>query len=223
MFWLGIIVAGLAALVLITPLVDRWRQRILRRCLRDVCDVLNAHGIDYWCDFGTLLGCFRDGDIIRRDYDVDLCILAAERTKVAVLSKAFQERGYTFRDANGTTRRVIRISNNRTRYYVDLYHYTPDGAWLRSPYHAEDDVPAGLVGNRTARPFLGGDIRVPGDIESLLVHRYGPDFMTPRRGDRGAAYTFSRVETFVRILENNCVGLWSMLRSMRGTASAASR
>src|SRR5262245_58467624 len=199
-----------------TPLVDHYRQQILRRCFRDVCDVLNEHGVDYWCDFGTLLGCYRENDIILRDYDVDLCMMVDQRQKVSALGDAFRSRGYTFRDANDTTYRVIRIFDNRSRYYVDLYHYTPDGEWARSPYRSEEDVPARLVANRTTGTFVGGPVRVPADIPSLLLYRYGPDYMTPRRGDRGVAYGFSRIESFLRVLENNIVGLWSMCQSLIG-------
>lgn len=202
----------LTALLALTPLVDARRQRILRRCLRDACDILNAHGIDYWCDFGTLLGYYRDGDIIRTDYDVDLCLLVEERPKLMVLRPAFKDRGYTLTDANGHSKLVIRLSHDRTWYYVDMYLYRPDGPMLRSTFRSVEDVPSALVANRVGVPFLGSTVRVPRDVEALLLHRYGPGFRTPRRGDQGLAYGYNRIETFLRMLENNCIGIWSMLR-----------
>lgn len=214
MWWLLVVLLlVLAALLALTPLVDARRQRILRRCLRDVCDVLNAHGIDYWCDFGTLLGYYRDGDVIRTDYDVDLCLLVAEHPKLLVLGPRFKDRGYTLADVDGHSKLVIRIWDDRTRYYVDVYLYRPDGPLLRSLYRSVEDVPLSLVADRIEVPFLGGTVRVPRDVEALLLHRYGPAFRTPRRGDQGLAYGYSNVETFVRILENNCIGIWSILRA----------
>ena len=85
---------------------------------------------------------------------------------------------------------------------------------LRSQFRSVEDVPLSLVADRVGAPFLGSTIRVPRDIEPLLLHRYGPGFMTPRRGDRGPGYGYSRVEAFVKVLENNCVGLWSMVRAL---------
>ena len=113
---LAVPLAVLAALVGVTPLVDARRQRQLRQCLLDTCDILNAAGLDYWCDFGTLLGYYRDHDVIRTDYDVDLCLFEAERTRLVALAPAFKTRGYTLADSNGTTKLVIRIANNRTGY-----------------------------------------------------------------------------------------------------------
>jgi hypothetical protein len=208
-------VVVLGVLFGVTPLVDGRRQRLLRQCLLDMCDVLNTHGVDYWCDFGTLLGYYRDHDVIRSDYDVDLCLMAAEKPKLIALVAAFKARGYTLTDSNGTTKLVIRIKNDRTGYYADTYIYRPDGAMARSTFRSVEDVPLALVEDRVDVPFLGGTIRVPRDVELLLLHRYGPGYRVPRRGDQGLAYGYSRVRTLVRILENNCVGIWSFVRPPR--------
>jgi len=210
---LAVPVIVVAVLFAITPLVDRRRQRLLRQCLLEMCDVLNTHGIDYWCDFGTLLGYYRDHDVIRNDYDVDLCLMEDERPRLISLVAAFKARGYTLNDSNGTTKLVIRIVNDRTNYFADAYIYKPDGATARSTFRSVEDVPMALIANRVAVPFLGGRIRVPGDVEPLLLHRYGPSYRVPRRGDQGLAYGYSRVRTLVRILENNCLGIWSILRN----------
>ena len=55
-----------AGLLAITPAVDAHRRAVLRRVVRDVCRIFGAHQIDYWCDFGTLLGFYRERDIISR-------------------------------------------------------------------------------------------------------------------------------------------------------------
>jgi len=206
--------AILVALLAITPIVDRYRQRILRRCLREVTTVLNEHHVDYWLDFGTLLGFHREHDIIRADYDVDVSMLEAGKPALLACSDALKVRGYTLADSNGTTKMVVRISDRRSAYYVDVYTYRPDGAILRSPYRREDDVPPDLVAERVEVSFLGGTMRVPRDADRLLLYRYGPTFMTPRRADQGPAYGYHRWESFVRLLENNCVAFWSVLRGL---------
>lgn len=210
---LGIPLAVLAVLFGVTPLIDARRQRLLRRCLIEICDVLNAHGVDYWCDFGTLLGYYRDQDVIRSDYDIDLCLLAEERSTLIALAPAFKTRGYTLNDSNGTTKLVIRLVHDRSGYFADMYIYRPDGPTARSTFRSVEDIPLGLVSDRVSVTFLGGTIRVPRDIEPVLVHRYGPGFRVPRRGDQGLAYGYSRIGTLVRILENNCLGIWSVARA----------
>ena len=198
----------------VTPFIDARRQRLLRRCLLEICDVLNPHGVDYWCDYGTLLGYYRDRDVIRGDYDVDLCLFAEDRPTLIALAPAFKTRGYTLTDSNGTTKLVIRIVHDRTGCYADLYVYRRDGPTARSTFRPVEDIPLELVSDRISVSFLGGTIRVPRNIEPVLQHRYGPGFRVPRRGDQGLAYGYSRIGALMRILEHNCVGIWSAARAL---------
>jgi phosphorylcholine metabolism protein LicD len=43
--------------------------------LKDVIEVLNRHKIEYYLDFGTLLGAVRDGKLIPWDDDIDISLL----------------------------------------------------------------------------------------------------------------------------------------------------
>ena len=40
--------------------------------LRQIKKIFDKHKIDFWLDFGTLLGAFRDKQIIPWDKDIDL-------------------------------------------------------------------------------------------------------------------------------------------------------
>ena len=214
----------LAFLWAITPLVDAYRRRALRRCLPDVCRVLNAHGIDYWCDFGSLLGYHRDGDVIWGDKDADLCILASEKEKVLPLAAAFAAAGYWLTDKGGDARKLLRVHDRRTGYYVDIYPYATDGEMLRSVLSAGDDVPARLVAPRVEVPFLGGTIRVPRDVEALVSYRYGPDYRTRRRGDKGISRKYTRVRSWYEDVEANVLAFgWFCTWAVRRAAERRSR
>lgn len=52
------------------------RRRLLRRLLQEVCPLLDAAGIPYWADFGTLLGMYREKDLILYDNDADIVVSA---------------------------------------------------------------------------------------------------------------------------------------------------
>lgn len=203
----------LAIVAAVTPVVDRHRRRTLRRCVADVCQVLNAHGVDYWCDFGTLLGYHREGDVILSDKDADLCAMADDKPRILGLAGAFKAKGYTVTDKGGASRRVLRVLDDRTMYYVDIYPYVREGAMLRSTLIATEDVPERLVTPRRKVPFLGAQVSVPEDVPALLLHRYGPTYMTPRRGDKGATRPFSLLRARYEDLEDNCVGLYSLLKA----------
>lgn len=201
------------ALLAITPLIDKRRRVALRRTLADVCRVFEEAGIDYWCDFGTLLGFYREHDIILGDKDVDLSIVAAEKGRIMALAPEFAQRGYELTDRGGRAGRLIRIYDTRTRYYADVYPYIPDGNLLRSVLASpEEDIPMHLVERRVRASFLGATLMVPEDVEAVLFHRYGPAFRTPRRGDKGATRPYSRVRSVLEDLQDNVLGLWSWVR-----------
>ncbi len=210
-----VIALGMAAIILaLTPLIDAHRRLALRRALPEVCRVFEAAGIDYWCDFGTLLGYYREGDIIRGDKDVDLSALVTEKPKIVALADVFKSRGYVLTDRGGRARKLLRIHDARTWYHVDVYPYETDGDLLRSVISSPtEDVPARLVARRVGVPFLGATLQVPEDVPALLTYRYGPGFMRPRRGDKGATRPYSRVRSILEDLQDNCLGIVALLRA----------
>jgi len=208
------LVATAVGLLALTPLVDRRRQRALRRAVADVGRIFAAHGIDYWCDFGTLLGFYRDGDIIPSDKDADLSIMASEKTRIMALADTFRTHGYELTDRGGRAQKLIRIIDERTRYYVDIYPYIADGTVLRSVWASpQEDIPAALVAERVPASFHGAPILVPADVPAVLHHRYGPTYATPRRGDKGATRPYSLLRSLFEDLQDNVLGVWSWLRA----------
>lgn len=214
---LGVVLASAAviaaAILALTPLIDAHRRLALRRALPEVCRAFEAAGIDYWCDFGTLLGYYREGDIIRGDKDVDLSAHITEKPKIMALADVFKARGYVLTDRGGRARKLLRIHDARTWYHVDVYPYVTDGDMLRSVVSSPtEDVPARLVAPRVGASFLGATLRVPEDVPALLTHRYGPNFMRPRRGDKGATRPYSRLRSVLEDLQDNCLGIAALLR-----------
>jgi len=216
---LAVAVFGLAAALLaLTPLIDRYRRRELRRLLRDVSAVLNANGIDYWCDFGTLLGLVREADLILGDKDVDLSVPIEEKRRVMALAPAFAERGYRVTDQGGAARRLLRVFDTRTPFYADLYPYERAGEMLRSVLNSpSEDLPAALVANRQRLTAFGASVAAPGELDAVLVRRYGPRYQVPRRNDKGRARAYSRWLSLWEDLEASAVCSWFLLR--RGVAA----
>ena len=212
---LGAALAVAAAPLVLTPMVDRRRRAALRRLVPAACAVLDAHGIDYWADFGTLLGFRREADIIRSDKDADLCVMAEEKARIVALAPAFARAGMELNSGAGRSGRVLRILDARTRYHLDVYVYIRDGQLLRSELHSPtEDIPEQLVARRMPAAFLGGSIRVPEKIDEVLRYRYGDGYLTPRRGDKGITRPYHRGRAVMEDIEAGWVGIWSWLRSM---------
>lgn len=81
-----------------TPAVQLFhlmRRRVLRDMLLDLVPVLEEAGCVYWLDFGTLLGVYRDDDIILHDNDCDIGILNPDWDAIeALLNKRLRSKGY---------------------------------------------------------------------------------------------------------------------------------
>lgn len=212
---IGIGAAVTVAPLALTPAIDRARQRALRRLVPRVCAILDAHGVAYWADFGTLLGFRRDHDIIVSDKDADLCVLAGEKARIVALAPEFARAGMELTDRGGRSRRVLRICDARTRYHLDVYVYFRDGALLRSELHSpNEDIAAALVERVVDRPFLGGSIKVPADVDAVLRYRYGAGYLIPRRGDKGITRPYSFVRAVLEDVEAGWIGIWAWLRSL---------
>jgi hypothetical protein len=204
-------VAAVTLLVVLTPVLDRVRRRALRRMVKDAAAVLDAQGVDYWCDFGTLLGMHREGDLILGDKDADLCALETEKPKLLALGGALAERGLSVREMS-RRRGLLRICDDRTPFHVDVYLYARDGQTLRSLLApGREDVPERLVSPRAPVPFLGTTLLAPVEAPALLRHRYGPRYMLPRRNDKGASRPFNRWRSLGEDLEHACIGVWGLM------------
>jgi hypothetical protein len=202
-----------AALLAITPIIDAHRRAVLRRMVSDVCRIFEAHHVDYWGDFGTLLGFYRERDIISGDKDADFSILEGEKPRIMALADVLRAEGYELTGCGGRSRKIIRIYEAKTRYYVDVYPYVADGAMLRSVLASpQEDLPAHLVARRMAATFLGASMLVPEDVPALLRHRYGPAFNMPRRGDKGTARPYSAIRSILEDLQDNVLGIVAWLR-----------
>lgn len=66
----------------------RLLQRTTTLLLREFARICEKHGIDYWIDFGTLLGAVRHGGFVPWDDDIDVCML---RKDIPTLAKAVAE------------------------------------------------------------------------------------------------------------------------------------
>ncbi|KAI8465018.1 MAG: hypothetical protein J3K34DRAFT_525710 [Monoraphidium minutum] len=167
------------------------RRRNLRHLLRTVAPALDALGVTYWVDFGSLLGAHREGDVIIHDNDADVVVLNPDwDVLLADLRAALpQFRVFFVVPSEDRSVRWIRLLSGVG--VMDVYGaYDGDAAapgMISIPQGHGDlcDIPASLVLPLGASKFRGVPISVPGDVHGTLVHRYGPDYMVPRYMDKG--------------------------------------
>ena len=63
--------------------------------LREIKDILDRNGVEFWLDSGTLLGAVRDGKIIEWDWDIDLGMWYNNLTQLTSTIPEFKKRGFS--------------------------------------------------------------------------------------------------------------------------------
>jgi hypothetical protein len=110
-----------------------------------VADLLNASGLSYWADSGTLLGLVRDGRLPASDPDIDLGIWSDDEPALREALRAFMEAGYRVRTEkyrnlpfNHTCVPPLRSGLKRVDVYV--YREADGHAWAPAilPRHTVD-------------------------------------------------------------------------------------
>lgn len=100
--------------------------------------VFTQHHIEYWLDYGTLLGAIREGEIVSWEFDLDLSTKEEQCSKIEELRPIFTKAGYSFYSKSDYIPEkanmvlgydgwlhmpCIRIYDLNKYYYLDLYWY----------------------------------------------------------------------------------------------------
>jgi hypothetical protein len=156
----------------------------MKKMLLFTIDQLQKHNIPYWLDAGTLLGIYRDGDLISWDYDADIGIPAECCNKVAALAYKFLPR-YIIRKRPVNSRwipgetRVVKVKTTweklqQVNFHIDLfcvYKVKDKYRWVDSGVHKQVD--AKFFDTRDYIKWEGYKIPIPAHTEEYLNLRYG--------------------------------------------------
>ncbi len=165
-------------------LYDSNNHSRMKKMLLFTIDQLQKHNIPYWLDAGTLLGIYRDGDLISWDYDADIGIPAEYCNKVAALAYKFLPR-YIIRKRPVYSRwipgetRVVKVKTTweklqQVNFHIDLfcvYKVKDKYRWVDSGVYKQVD--AKFFDTRDYIKWEGYKIPIPAHTEEYLNLRYG--------------------------------------------------
>ncbi|XP_030872832.1 fukutin-related protein [Leptonychotes weddellii] len=165
---------------------ERWTPpcclRALRETARYVVGVLEAAGVRYWLEGGSLLGAARHGDIIPWDYDVDLGIYLedvgnCEQLRGAEAGSVVDERGFVWEKAvEGDFFRVQYSESNHL--HVDLWPFYPrNGVMTKDTWldHRQDvEFPEHFLQPLVPLSFAGFVAQAPNNYRRFLELKFGP-------------------------------------------------
>jgi tetratricopeptide (TPR) repeat protein len=161
-----------------TRLADR-QERYLHVYQR-AKQLLDEQGMKLWLCYGTLLGCYREGQFIPGDDDFDVSYVSVARDAAAFrkecLDVAFKllQRGLD-----------VNLSINGRLYKVGV-----DGVWIditpmwffrgRAWAFDSHDVTVDAIEPVRQADFLGQKVYIPRDSPAFLEDTYGPDWRIPQ-------------------------------------------
>lgn len=180
------------------------RQQIVS-IFSTIRSVFLAHDIQWWLDYGSLLGAVRNPlhglppGIIAHDKDGDIGVFGTDFEKVRALKSEFEDAGLYFLYKEPRLNHIlagghhIKISWSVTNgNCVDIFPwYEKAGNCYRTRYIGCDrnkgrEFPKNKLLPLQERLFEGVLTPVPNDPEWFVQHRYGKDWMTPiRRNNDG--------------------------------------
>jgi hypothetical protein len=164
----------------------------VRQIMQDLAQLMDAAGITWWADYGTVLGYVRHGGMIPWDKDGDLGVLGEDRDKLLSLFPILVKKGYwprysqpkTNRFRSGDRVKVCLSQRNHTNVDLFIWYRRPGKMLDRLNYIAADmykgrEMPQSWILPTRRGEWDGIDIAIPAKPEKLAEHRYGPDYMTP--------------------------------------------
>lgn len=165
--------------------VDTVSRETVVRNLLDARSVLNSLGIEFWLTDGTLLGYFREGDIIEHDRDVDLGLMIECYSDEII--PAFRRKGFTVKYVLGEKKMGLELSFERDGINVDLFFFYREGDRL---WHGTwQGIDKGRKRNLIKYyydpfelreiEFMGAVFKVPANTLEYVEAKYGKDWRTP--------------------------------------------
>ena len=160
------------------------QRSILRNIAFDTIDTFNKLDIDYWVDFGTLLGIVREQDIIKGDNDVDICVVDSPDThsKMKKAKIMLERKGYTFVKETWDAYRVKKYT-----FFADIYinKINSEKGVYTGATGDNSNIDMNYIGSKSVIKWKNLDVKCPADVHGTLLWRYGEDYMTPKSGYKG--------------------------------------
>ncbi len=174
------------------PYKNRKITKNVKGVLLRIKPIFDKNTLDWWLDYGTLLGCIREGKIIQNDIDLDFGLIEKNGSVQDAMEKA------GFRLLNRTTvNGVITVEQYDIKgigfdvfYYRKEYDKLVTNIWLINDASMPQQVAYkkgfGTLSETTftytdtkAAEFYGVNCKIPTNYELYLKEHFGDDYMTP--------------------------------------------
>jgi phosphorylcholine metabolism protein LicD len=157
-------------------------QRAATPCLKDAAKVLDALGVNWWCEAGTCLGIVREKDFIAHDSDIDIGTTDWERHEE--IYRAFIEAGFWEVHTYGKPDDGLEYAFSKHGVKIDIFFFYKAGNKLCHSAWLEDkqlfyDFPKSYIEPTQRAKFVPDHkygvifVNLPHDTNAYLTARYG--------------------------------------------------
>jgi len=149
---------------------------ICKNNLIDAIDIFQSSRKRYWLNDGTLLGYYREGDILRHDKDFDFGLMVEDIDMELI--DAFLKQRFQIYWLWGNYQSNLQISFIRNNIPFDIFIYYTDKE-NNEMYHYTHFRVGGLfcykykMFNTKQVTWFGHDVMIPEDPEEFLIQKYG--------------------------------------------------
>lgn len=152
--------------------------------LLDLKILFDQHQIVFFLAYGTLLGIYRDGDLMKHDKDLDVGLFdGVNREKINLIlakSDIFEIKDSELQTSE-TKRYHLTVKHLKTNALIDLFFFVPDGEFLLSGF----DKPHYPLLWRFSKfelstiKYRNHSFQIPEDPERFFSEIYGPGWRIP--------------------------------------------
>ncbi|MCR4920857.1 MAG: hypothetical protein K5945_04005 [Bacteroidaceae bacterium] len=166
------------------------------RVLQVFSEALNAEGITFWLEFGTLLGYYREHDFIAHDFDLDTGANLTDQPRIrrALEAAGFElVRYYDVKDDGG---REECYKHRDMQTTIDVFYFRRDGDLMYCNlfvplqnmsfrWNLNKPMPFRTVrvnfpaGELQRAEFKGAKVYIPENTDAHLRAQYGDSYMIP--------------------------------------------
>lgn len=169
---------------------DRTKEEtiLIKKDFSELIKILESISVNFFIDSGLLLGIYRDGDIIRWDWDIEISLLEDEFiNKLDNVIDKVKEKKFIVHKID---KKLNKLEIYRSLPY-EIFSFTFK-AWKyekkNSSYvRREFRIPEKFFLNKEKITFLDFELNCPGPIEEYLEFMYG-DWKTPKRSNNMEEY-----------------------------------
>ena len=147
---------------------------VSKKNLFEICDFFEGKGFDFGLIYGTLLGVYRDGQLISWDEDTDIYLLDGFRH--ALIDSLFELRakGFELVRCDGDLLSLMKYDE-----YTDIYIFSEkSGGYFKCNL---DVIPSRFFSSTSFVTFDGRKLPTVCDVEGFLIYAYGEDWVVPKR------------------------------------------